>query len=303
MTKTVSVIVATYNSENSIERLLNSILNQRGIGKDFEIELIVVDDCSTDNTTGLIKKHDAILLSTTNNSGGPNTGRNIGLRKASGDYICIADHDDKWKENRIISQLPYLQKVPIVTSGHTVIDTHKNKTLERGNSSESGFLYFEKNKTFLKLLTKTLIGQNTYLGSIIFRAELKNILFEENFGMIDFDWVLRLFHKSDSIEVCQSLYHRHVDESNLSLNENYRIKDFYFSLMFIERYISLYPNEVKIAYKRIHGSRARYYYLTNNMKMARFYFLRSQWNLKALVYYLTSFWGSKYVLKKYHIFG
>src|SRR5690606_14350417 len=99
--------------------------------------------------------------------------------------------------------------------------------------------------------------------------------FEENFGMVDYDWGLRLFHNNDSIEVCESLYFRHVEQKNLSLNETYRIKDFYFSLMFIEQYLHLYPKEVKIAYKRIHGSRARYYYLNNNMKLARFYLLRS----------------------------
>lgn len=303
MTKTVSVIVATYNSENSIEKLLNSILNQRGIGKDFEVEIIVVDDCSNDKTTELVKKYDVILLSTDRNSGGPNTGRNIGLKRASGDYICIADHDDEWKENKLIAQLPHLLKVPIVTSGHTVIDTHKNQTIDRGNSSENGFLYFEKSKTFLKFLTRSLTGQTTYLGSIIFKSDLKNILFEEHFGMVDYDWGLRLFHQNDSIEVCESLYYRHVAGSNLSLNEDYRIKDFYFSLMFIERYLPTYPKEVKLAYKRIHGSRARYYYLINNMKMARFYFLRSQLNLKTIAYFLTTFWGSKYVIKKFGVFG
>lgn len=303
MKKRVSVIVATYNSEKSIERLLNSILNQRGIGREFDLELIVVDDCSTDNTTEIIKKYNPILLSTNRNSGGPNAGRNIGLQKASGDYICIADHDDEWKENKILSQLPYLETVPIVTSGYSIKDTGKNKTLDKINASESGFQYFEKNTTFLKRLTKSLTGQNTYLGSIIYKRELKDILFEENFGMVDFDWLLRLFHSQESIEVGESLYYRHVEKENLSLNENYRIKDFYFSLMFIEQYLPLYPKEVRVSYKKIHGSRARYYYLINNMKMARFYLLRSQLNLKTLAYYITSFWGSKYVIKKYNIFG
>ena len=303
MKKTVSVIVATYNSEKSIERLLNSILNQNGLGKDFNIELILVDDCSTDRTIEIVKKYNSLLLSTSKNSGGPNAGRNLGLKKASGDYICIADHDDEWKENKILSQLPYLETVSIVTCGYTIKDIKRNKAVDKVNTSKDGFQYFEKNITFLQKLTKSLTGQNTYLGGIIYKKELKDILFEENFGMVDYDWLLRLLHKRDSIEVGESLYYRHVEKENLSLNENYRIKDFYFSLMFIEQYLPLYTREVRISYKRIHGSRARYYYLINNMKMARFYLLRSQLNVKTLAYYITSFWGSKYVIKKYNVFG
>ncbi len=303
MKKTVSVIVTTYNSEKSIERLINSILNQIDVGKVFDIELIIADDCSTDNTVEIIKKYNPILLTTDKNTGGPNSGRNLGLMRASGDYICIADHDDEWKSNRILLQLPYLETVPIVTSGYTINNTESNKTYDQVNTSKNGFQYYEKNKTFLQKLTKSLTGQNTYLGGIIYRKELKDILFEENFGMVDYDWLLRLLHNKDSIEVCDSLYHRHVNKVNLSLNEDYRSKDFYFSLMFIERYLDLYPREVRISYKRIHGSRARYFYLRNNMKMARFYFLRSQINLKTIAYYITSFWGSRYIVKKYNVHG
>lgn len=303
MKKLVSVIVTTYNSEKSIERTLKSILNQTGIRKEFDIELIVADDCSTDTTVEIVKNYDAILLSNKKNSGGPNKGRNSGLKHASGDYICIVDHDDEWKENKILSQLPYLEKVPIVTSGYTIVDKVKGSTIDRINNSGNEFVYYDKNKTFLTRLTKSTKGQITYLGGIIYRSELKDIHFEENFGMVDFDWILRLFHNKDSIELCKSLYFRHVDKTNLSLNDNYRMKDFYFSLMTLEQYMHKYPREVKICCKKIHGSRARYYYLTNKMKLARFYFRRSQFNLKTLAYYITSFWGSKYVKERFNIFG
>lgn len=303
MKKLISVIVTTYNSEKSIERTLKSILNQIGIRKIFDIELIVADDCSTDNTVEIVKNYDVITLTNKENSGGPNKGRNLGLNRASGDYICIVDHDDEWKENKILSQLPYLEKAPIVTSGYTIIDKVKGCAIDRINNSDNDIVYYDKNKTFLNKLTKSKKGQITYLGGIIYRSELKDILFEENFGMVDFDWVLRLFHDKTSIELCESLYYRHVDKTNLSLNDEYRMKDFYFSLMTLEQYMHKYPKEVKISCKKIHGSRARYFYLTNKMKLARSYFKRSQFNLKTLAYYITSFWGSKYVKEKFNIFG
>ena len=247
-------------------------------------------------------------MSTGSNSGGPNKGRNIGLNMASGDYICIADHDDEWKKNKLITQLPYLKKAPIVTSGYTIIDQNRTRPnrlnrLSRLNRSSEDYIYFKTNQSFLDRLSKSLTGQNVYLGSLIYRKELKHILFEEHFGMVDFDWLLRMLHNQDSIEVCQALYFRYVEKTNLSLNESYRRKDFYFSLMTIEQYASEYPKQVSLSYKKIHGSRARYYYLIDNMKKARFYFLRSELNLKTLAYYLSTFFGSAYVKKKFNVFG
>ena len=137
----------------------------------------------------------------------------------------------------------------------------------------------------------------------MYRSELKHIHFEENYGMVDFDWILRLFHRRDSTEINQSLYFRHVNGSNLSLNERYRKKDFYLSLMHLDEYANDYPREIKNAYKRLYGSRAWCFYLMGNMSLARFYFLRSSWNLKTLSYFLSIFIGSQYVKRKVNVFG
>tara|TARA_B100001778_G_scaffold175745_1_gene144610 strand:+ start:188 stop:1096 length:909 start_codon:yes stop_codon:yes gene_type:complete len=299
----VSVILTSYNGEKTIQKTINSILNQNGINDKFSIELISIDDCSTDKTNEILEEFDVIKLKTSKNSGGPNAGRNIGLKKASGEYICIADQDDIWDKNKIIKLLPHLPNAPIVSSGYKLYDTSQKKEFIRGNKSINGYISFKKNETFLKRLTKSISGQSTYLGSIIFNNNLKDILFEEEYGMVDFDWMVQLFHQQKSIEVCEPLYTRNVDGSNLSLNESYREKDFIFSLKFIKRYISEYPKEVKIANKKIHGSRARYYYLIGNMKKARYYFLKSSLNLKTFAYYLTTFVGSKYVRRKFNVFG
>jgi glycosyltransferase involved in cell wall biosynthesis len=301
--KKVSVILTSYNAEKTIATTIHSILNQDRINRDFELELIVVDDCSDDTTRDIVKKFDVVLLKTDHNSGGPNKGRNIGLKHATGDYFCIADHDDVWEKNMIISVLPYLEKAPIVSTGYTVIDHMHDKHMVRVGDTNKNFLYFPKNKTFTDLMLRSLKKQNVYMGSLFFTEKLKSTFFEEHFGMIDFDWVLRLFHNNDSIEVCKSLYNRHVWKDNLSLNETYRKKDFYYSLMFIESYEDQYPSLVRKAYKRVHGSRARYYYVTGNMKKARFYFLKSEWGIKSFLYYVTSFVGSGLVKKHFHIFG
>ncbi|WNJ17606.1 glycosyltransferase family 2 protein [Pontibacter sp. G13] len=299
----VSVILATYNGADAIERTVKSILGQTGINVQFKVELIIVDDCSTDNTVALLEPFDLQIYRTPKNSGGPNTGRNIGLKHATGDFICIADQDDEWEPHKLATLLPFTDRVKIVTSGYTVIDSTTHRNMVRVNNSGEPHLYFERNATFLTKLTKSHTGQNTYLGSILYSKEFQHILFEEHFGMVDFDWVVRLFHGQDSIEVSQSLYNRYVEGSNLSLNEGYRRKDYYYSLMFIEDYEDTYPKAVETARKRINGSRARYYYLMDNMHKARFYFLKSSFGMKTLMYYLTTYVGSSFVKKRFNVFG
>ncbi|OFY67505.1 MAG: hypothetical protein A3H98_13835 [Bacteroidetes bacterium RIFCSPLOWO2_02_FULL_36_8] len=301
--KNVSVILTTFNGEKTVEKTIDSILNQNGINKEFTIELIAIDDCSSDSTMSILKRKNCVVYNMERNTGGPNKGRNIGIKKATGDYICIADQDDVWEKHKLRALLPHLETVSIVTSGYTLSDKNQKKNIYRFQRNGNGFIYFNKNETFRKKLAKSTNEQNTYLGSIIYRKELNEILFEEHYGVVDFDWVLRLFHNQTSIEVCDSLYIRNVDENNLSLNEDYRKKDFYYSLIALKDYEEAYPKEVAQGYRKIHGSMARYYYLIGNMKQARFYFLRSDWNLKTLLYYITTFVGSDFVKKKFKIFG
>lgn len=301
----VSVILTTYNSAQSIQRVVDAIRNQEGINSVFQLELIVVDDCSTDGTQEILRQNRIDFISTEHNSGGPNKGRNIGLSKATGACIAIADHDDVWHSNKLVTLLPYLKQAAIITSGYTLEDTTTGKRTDRigtGKNTNEAIVY-EANATFKNRLIRSHSGQQAYLGSILFSSELKHIRFEESFGMVDFDWVLGLFHNQTSIEVLKPLYTRFVDGKNLSLNADYRRKDFYYSLFTIEKYEELYPDLVALAYLKLHGSRARYFYLIGDMKKARTYFCRSQLSVKTMLYYLTTFAGSGLVKKHFNVFG
>lgn len=299
----ISVILTTYNSEKTVETTVNSIRSQEGEGFDFEIELIVVDDCSTDSTPQILKRLGIKYLSTEYNSGGPNKGRNMGLKRATGNYIAFIDHDDYWEAEKTRIQLRYARTYPIVTCGYRIIDTLKGGSIYRSNPSSSPYIAYEPNETFLKILSRDKRRQNTFFGSIFIRSELKNILFEEHFGMVDYDWLLRLFHNQPSVEVPLYLVKRFVHGSNLSLNATYRKNDYYLSLHALESFEDLYPKEVRKGIKRIHGSRARYFYAVDNMKGARRYFRKSIFDTKNFMYFLTSFFGSQFVRRNYNVFG
>ena len=92
----ISVIVAMYNAERYIAPCLNSLLSQTF--QDFEV--IVVDDCSTDNSASVVKTYieqfdgRLTLLKTKRNSGTPGLPRNLALKSARGKYITFFDSDD-----------------------------------------------------------------------------------------------------------------------------------------------------------------------------------------------------------------
>jgi glycosyltransferase involved in cell wall biosynthesis len=299
---TASVILITYNSERTLQNTLDSILNQEGRGELFNLELIVVDDCSTDNTIEILKSNKISFYSNVRHSGGPNKGRNLALEIASGDYICFMDHDDVWMSDKLISQLKAAHFAPIITCGYCIIDKSESKVIQRSSRNSDPILYTE-NETFLAKLTRKNKSQNTYLSTFMIHKTLKCHLFEEHFGMCDFDWILKIFENNRSVEIPKVLMKRYVSLENLSLQEDYRKKDYYYSLFTLEKYEEKYPKQVAVGMKKVNGSRARYFYLIDKMKSARSYFLKGPIDLKTICFYITTFFGSALIRKSFRFFG
>lgn len=298
----VSVILTTYNSGAMLERTLTSILTQEGAGQDFELEVIAVDDCSTDDTQHILRLCGIDFLSTGTNSKGPNKGRNIGLANCTGDYICFIDHDDLWHPQKIRQQLQVAASYPIVSAGYQLVDHAHNQRIDRFEATNKVYSY-QKNETFLRKLQRETSGQKGYLSTLMIHKSLKNIFFEEHFGMVDFDWQLRLYENRTSAEIASCLMTRHLSARNLSLANDYRKKDYYYSLFTMENYRDAYPREVSRGIRHLNGSRARYFYLVNNMRDARRHFFKSAFGMKELAFLLTSYAGSNFIRKNFHFFG
>ncbi|QRQ61181.1 glycosyltransferase family 2 protein [Sphingobacterium multivorum] len=107
----VSVVIPMYNSEDTIVRALQSVVQQTYQGN---VEIIVVNDGSQDNSENEViafkqayPQVDLKLISQPN--GGVSKARNTGLRNASGMVIALLDSDDEWLANKLEWQLPYLR--------------------------------------------------------------------------------------------------------------------------------------------------------------------------------------------------
>ena len=112
--KTLSIILPTFNSLNTLIRAVNSILIQE---ISFFLEIIIIDDCSTDGTYERIMD----FKSTTNLkfivirnkvNMGVGYSRNIGLKHSSGNFIAFLDSDDYWLNDKLKVQLTFLESNP-----------------------------------------------------------------------------------------------------------------------------------------------------------------------------------------------
>lgn len=105
----VSIIMPTYNCGEFIEKTINSIINQTYTNW----ELIIVDDCSNDNTKEVLKKYEADkrinYIKLTKNSGAA-VARTKAIKRANGNYIAFLDSDDLWYPDKLTKQLKFMKE-------------------------------------------------------------------------------------------------------------------------------------------------------------------------------------------------
>ena len=99
MSVDVSVIIATYNVENYIQRSVDSAL----ASVDVNVEVIIVDDCSTDNTWSLLQEIDdsRVHVYQLPQNSGPSVARNEALSHCKGEWVAVLDGDDAFEPQRL----------------------------------------------------------------------------------------------------------------------------------------------------------------------------------------------------------
>lgn len=106
----VSIITPMYNSQKFIGITIESAINQTY--KDWE--MIIVDDCSTDNSLDIVKTYaqndERIKYIRNDSNKGVSSARNTALKMAKGKYISFLDSDDIWSEDKLQKQVEFMQK-------------------------------------------------------------------------------------------------------------------------------------------------------------------------------------------------
>ena len=211
-----SIILPTYNrADTYLKDAIDSVINQTYC----EWELLVIDNHSTDNTDELIRNYNdkRIKLLKINNNGIIAKSRNLGLRKASGEYIAFLDSDDHWDAVKLERCSNYLDAHSNQGVCHSEIWQYPHKKLQR--------YYGRIPFTFENLLK---IGNLLSLSSTIVHSKILDDLdgFDEDEKIItaeDYDLWIRLAKKNYVIGFLREslgTFRIHTDSESSNIDKN-----------------------------------------------------------------------------------
>ena len=234
MTNLISVVVTCYNHENYIEQCLRSIFKQTY----RNIELIVLDDGSTDNTSEIIqevlKESPFVTTFESHENIGVVRTRNKGLNLLNGDYFLFVDSDDFLDE------------------------TYVEELYECAINRQADIVYcdlfnFEKNEVYLKAqefeLHSLLVSNYISNCSLVKKAILKGTYYDETLSgkkLEDYDFFLNLIINNGAKAVYQpntKLNYRVFEKDSISKRDSVRYH-FEIYLEVLEKYLDKLPHEI-----------------------------------------------------------
>ena len=157
----VSVIIPTYNRSRTIERAIRSVLIQTYT----DLEVIVVDDCSTDNTADIVHciKDDRVKYFRLECNQGACVARNVGIDMAKGDYIAFQDSDDEWMAEKLEKVLSVMEETQSDICFHRLKRFYPkdNRCVYFPSLSENTFLSHEEMSVATLISTQTIVARRS----------------------------------------------------------------------------------------------------------------------------------------------
>lgn len=212
-TPKVTIVLPVYNGEKCLEESVASVLEQTY----RNIELIIVNDCSTDATETIIdrfveKDKRVRKISNSHNLKLP-TSLNVGFENASGEYWTWTSDDNKYKKNAIECMVNYLESnkaTDMVYSDYTVIDS-ENKELYNKALGEP----------------KELVYGNCIGACFLYRREIAQKIgsYDTNLFLAeDYDYWIRMFKDGNIDHLDENLYYYRKHQGSLTETKAARVK-------------------------------------------------------------------------------
>lgn len=233
--QSISVIIPTYNRSHTIKKCLDSVFNQT-----YKVnEIIVVDDCSTDNTIDILNSYeDQITVLQTEINSGAQVARNKGIKAANSNWIAFLDSDDEWLLDKIEKQISELQN-----------SNFNYFTLVHGNCIVNNFA--KKNKYIWTL--DQIEGDNVYdqllsKSGTLFPSIMTSKVALEKIGYLDesvisyqeWDTAIRLSKFCRFIHIQEPLFIYNIHDNSISRSSVNNINGYYFIIRKFKKEIKKY---------------------------------------------------------------
>ena len=214
----ISIIIPVYNSEKYLKECLDSIINQTY----NNLEIIIIDDESSDNTIDIINKYnDSRIKIYRKNNEGVSEARNLGLSKVTGDYILFIDSDDYLSNNDVISNL-----VGNINN-NDLIRFNNSKLINNELINEDISLFKDEYKSGEDFLLDALNNNKKYswyLWQYLYKKELwDGIRFPKGKIFEDTSTIYQVILKANNIKVIKDNYYVYRYNS-VSLSKKVNLK-------------------------------------------------------------------------------
>jgi glycosyltransferase involved in cell wall biosynthesis len=236
MVRSISVAMATYNGQKYIREQLDSILSQS-----YPVsEIIIVDDCSFDNTYNIICEYSAVnpkvkVMQNESNLGVLKTFEKA-LMSCSGDFIAVSDQDDVWLPNKIEELVRQIGDNYLLYSDAVVVDEDL-KVINNSNLS-----FFERLSSFERLDDYFLANNVTGCTMLVSNELIRLVCPFPDFKVMYHDQYLAImakyFGKIKKVQQALILYRQHSNNVSASFNRGA-----------YEKFINKYANLASDLYK------------------------------------------------------
>ncbi|MCX5811624.1 MAG: glycosyltransferase [Proteobacteria bacterium] len=286
----ISVIMPCYDQAQYISESIEGVLQQTY--NDFE--LIIVDDCSNDDSLDIIKKYEnmdkRIVVIHHEMNKGVGASRNDAMAVSGGEYIAFCDSDDIWKKNKLDIQLAFLEKnqqIGLIHSDSIIINEKSEPTGERFSS-----IYQKGVKLSGDLFEELCVTNFINIATVVMRQKCLEdaVRFEEDLGSVE-DWVywVRVARKNTIYYIDDVLAKYRVHSRSTRLNRsNVTTKRIRGYKLILETYPDI-PRKLRSRMLYLIG--ADYLSLTDK-ESAKVFFGRSlkanMFNMKSIVRYLIN---------------
>ena len=238
MNKKISIIVPIYNMEQYLERCLLSLIHQ-----DYQnLEIILINDGSTDNSINICNKYkkidNRIIVINKAHSGLSDT-RNIGIKKATGDYIGFVDSDDYIDKDMFKNLIEGAEKYKCEIYMCYLVETYNPN--EKAKRNPLNYIKMNKKQALEQLLYDKNIG-NYVIDKLFSKTLFDNISFPIGKLYEDISTTYKLFIKANNIIYIPTTMYYYYQRSDSIVNNITRESILDYINAVFERYYDLKNN-------------------------------------------------------------
>lgn len=222
----LSVIIPVYNAEKSVSSAIESVLSQTF----KDIEIVIVNDGSTDSSGSVIKKYaesdSRIVYIDKEKNAGLSAARNSALEVITGEYFTFVDADDWIEANAYMTIVSRTDDADVVVYGfyHDTLDKDGNVSVSVGDSTGESGVFTEKKDIIEKVAQLDRNRTFAFTWNKLYRTDFVkscNIQFENQTLIEDYMYNCRLFDKVTKLVFVDGCYYHYIKFSTEALTQKY----------------------------------------------------------------------------------